>query len=47
MQDIDENHEKLREHKERIEKSKKARGRRNLIREKNGRKHDSEYRGAI
>lgn len=43
--DPDENHEKSREHKERLDRSKKAREHRQLIRDKNSRRYESGFGG--
>lgn len=45
--DIDENHEKDRDRKERLADSKKARAKRRLIRDKHMRKHDAGYAGNV
>ena len=45
--DIDENHEKDRERKERLEQSKKARAKRSLIKDKKARQQQEGYHGNL
>lgn len=45
--DLDENHEKSREREERLAQSKKARGKRQLIRDKHTRRHEEGFRGNV
>ena len=45
--DVDENHEKDRIREERMTQSKKARGRRNLIKDKHNRRHEEGYHGNV
>ena len=45
--DVDENHEKARDRKERLVQSKKARGKRQLIRDKKTRKYETGFGGNV